>query len=358
MYRLQIQKLALEIEEHYSDYDRCIALLQQAIQIADKHNDLDWGVDLRSYLIRKESATSMCIHSPAAFAWILNVCDEYPEEFSDAEFLGLYEWMLGAVNCNTDIPLEHTHTVALDLERRLEKNGMSKRGLYFCLAEFAQNRGDVAKGCEYIDLAKLESKEDDEDEVVEYDYSVERASIIGDFEEAIYLANQMELKKLSAFSLPFESYCAMTYFMARRGDGRASIYLEKAKEAFYKVEGVNSSMLFSMTRFIYTLHLLEDELLYSMFELVVDWQVGAEDFLQMAFSQHIAAVFVKGGTRELKISPKQPYYKQEGIYDLAVLAAYYYSIAESFSTKFDQRNGNNHCCTELKQLQEENQPKK
>ncbi len=358
MYRLEIQKLALEIEDNSEDYDRCIALLQQAIQIADKNNDLDWAIDLRSYLIRKESATSTCVHSPLAFAWILEVCDEYPEDFPDAEFMGLYEWMLGAVNCNTNISLEQTRNVAIDLEKRLEKNGMSKRGLYFCLAEFAQNRGDVALGSQYIDMAKNEPKDDEEDEVVEYDYSIERASILGDFDEAVGLMNQMELKKLSSFSLPFESYCAMAYFMARKEDSRATIYLEKAKEAFYKIEGVNSSMLFSMTRFIYTMHLLKDDLRFSMFELVAEWQVGAEDFLQMAFCQHISVVFGNGGTRAFKLSPKLPYYRQDGIYDLSVLSDYYKEVALEFSSKFDKRNGNNHCCSELIQLQVENKLKK
>lgn len=358
MYRLEIQKLALEIEEYSEDYDRCIALLQQAIQIADKHNDLDWAIDLRSYLIRKESATSTCIRSPVAFAWILEVCDEYPEDFPDAEFMGLYEWMLGAVNCNTNVSLEQTRNVAIDLEKRLERNGMSKRGLYFCLAEFAQNRGEVNLGSQYIDMAKNEPKEDEEDEVVEYDYLIERASILGDFEEAVGLMNQMELKKLSSFSLPFESYCAMAYFMARKGDSRAIIYLEKAKEAFYKIEGVNSSMLFSMTRFIYTMHLLQDELLFSMFELVAEWQVGAEDFLQMAFCQHISVVFTNEGTRSFKLSPKISYYRQDGIYDLSVLADYYNELAVEFCSKFDKRNGNKHCCNELAQLQVENGLKK
>ncbi|WP_010249250.1 hypothetical protein [Myroides injenensis] len=353
MYRLEIQKLLLEIEEHINNVNYIINIYKQAIQIADRNGDLEWGVDLRYDLIHEERSTSACIESIPAFAWILNICDQYPEQFEEADFLLEYEWMLCSAYSNSLMTLDQINAIADDLYQRLDRNELSKRGYYFTMAEFAQNLGDFDKGVEYIQLAMKEPFDEENVEAMEYDYRIENLVLMQKFDEAINLMEQMELKKLSAFALPFETYCAMAYCMARAKDPRAIIYLDKAKSAMDGLREINSSMLYSMTRLMYTMYLLEDELLWSTYERIADWEINAEDDLQFMLSRHMAIICKQGGVKELSLSPKLTFYAMDNQYDLNVLADYYANLATTLAQQFDKRNGSTFCSQEFISLNKE-----
>ncbi|MEC4052625.1 hypothetical protein VSP10_07460 [Myroides odoratimimus] len=350
MYRLEIQKLLLAIDENLDDQELCLSFIRQGIQIADKHSDLDWGVELRYSLIHEERATSGCTESVLAFAWILDVCDRYPERFHESEFLLEYEWMLCSAYSNASLSTEQILAVADDLYARLERNHISKRGYYFTMAEYVQNIGDYAKGEEYIKLAMQEPYDDENIEIMEYDYRIENLVLMGRFDEAIVLMEQVELKKLSDFALPFETYCAMAYCMAKVEDVRASIYLEKAKASFETLREVNSSMLYSMTRLMYAMYLLKDSVMWSTFERIADWEIDAEDDLQFMLSRHAALICAQGGVIALDLSPRLSYYEPNGKYDLTQLYEYYDNIATRLGLQFDSRNGSDFCSKEYKEL--------
>ncbi|MEC4112773.1 hypothetical protein [Myroides pelagicus] len=357
MYRLEIQKILLAIEENFSDPEYCMNLLKQGIQIADKHNDLAWGIDLRYDLIHEERATSSCSESIAAFAWILNICDLYPEEFDESEFMLEYQWMLCSAYSNSLLTLDQINEVAKDLYIRLDRNNLSKRGYYFTMAEFAHNLGDYVTSEEYIAKGVLEAYDDENTEASEYDYRIEHLCLIKDFDQAIRLMDQMEVKKLAAFALPFETYCAMAYTMARANDKRAIIYLNRAKEAFDHLKEVNSSMLYSVVRLTYAMYQLGDEMYLQLYERIAEWEIDAEDDLLYMLSRHMTVIFRKGGTLTLNLSSRLIFYEETGIYDLGQLAVYYEGVAKQLATQFDHRNGSLFASSEYSELLLENTKK-
>lgn len=347
MYRLEIQKLLLQIEDNFSDFDLCFALLKQAIQLADKNNDVEWAFDLRIYLIREERSTSHCKESMVAFAWLLEQCDANPDVFDETELLLEYQWMICSAYSNCLIPLEHIYNLLDDLELRLTRTQTSKRGLYYTKAGFSMQLGDPIAAKKYIELSELESFDEEYTEATSYDNRIENAVFLQDFDEAVNLMEQMEHKKLTAFSLPFETYCAMACYMARAKDSRASIYMEKAKEQFETLSEINSSLLYCVTRLAYSMFLLGDEGVWYFYEKMADWEVDAEDDLQLMMGRHFAVICNQEGTRTLNLSTKVPFYNESNQYDLKTLAAYYSEKSVRFAKAFDLRNKNEFYQNEL-----------
>lgn len=357
LYRLEIQKILLQIQEYVQDSKHCIALLKQAIYLADKHEDLDWSVDLRLMLIREERSSSSCIDSPLAFAWLLEQCSLHPEQLSEAEFLEEYEWMICSAYSNVAIPLDQVYALAADLEQKLEHFKLSKRSYYYTMAGFAQHLGDYQLGAQYVEKAKGEALDEICGEAMAYDNEIENASRIGKFDEAIDLMHQMEYKKVRDFSLPFETYISMGYFMARYQDPRAVIYLNKAKEEFTKLSEVNSSLLYGLTRLIYALHLLDDDDLWGYYEILAAWDMEAEDDLKHMLSRHLMFVLDREEKKQLALSPSVSFYQEEGWYEVKKLAQAYKVKAYHWAEKFDQRNGNTFALEELKKMEVENKRK-
>ena len=343
MYRLEIQKLRLSLQDNIEDVDVCIRILKQAIQIADRNNDRAWGVELRYHLIQDERATSKCNESALAFAWILDICDAYPKEFNVQDYLLAYEWLLCSSYSNTSFSLAQVMVLAKDLEHRLDKAAVSKRGFYFTMAGFHHMLGDFEKGTTFIDLACQEAFTDEYVEAMEYDARIDNLILRGLIEEALLLLNIMEAKQLRSFSLPFETYCLVGYTLARLKDERAQTYLDKAKEAFDKLTEVNSSMLYCLTRLVYCMFLLNDSSYLTFFERIAGWVIDAEDDLQYMMARHFALVFNQEGTLTLNLSSKLPFYRQDNLYSQQELSTYYKTIVSDLGKRFDARNGNAYC---------------
>ncbi|WP_353120351.1 hypothetical protein [Myroides odoratus] len=358
LHRLEIQKILLQIQEEYTDSKHCIAQLKQAIYLADKHADLSWAIDLRIMLIREERCSSSCIESPLAFAWLLEQARLHPDQLSESEFLEEYEWMICSAYGNVNIPLEQVHAIAADLEQKLEHFKFSKRSYYYTMAGFAQHLGDYELGGAYVVKAREEALDDICGEAVVYDNEIESASRLGHFDEAIALMQQMEYKKIRDFSLPFETYVSMGYFMVRYGDDRAAVYLEKAKEEFTQLPEVNSSLLYGLTRLIYALHLLGDESLWHYYEIIAGWDIDAEDDLKLMLSRHMMFVLDQKEKKQLTLSPGVTFYQEDGWYDLKELSAAYKASAYDWAQRFDIRNGNTAAQEEIKRMEEENKRKK
>ncbi len=355
LYRLEIQRLLLQIQESAGSAPHCIGLFKQAIQVADKNEDLDWGIDLRVMLIREERSTSKCEESPAAFAWLLTQCEQYPEQLDEAEFFEEYEWMICSAYSNLNFPLAQVYALANDLKERLDKHNFSKRSYYYTMAGLAQHLGDYELSDYYVEQSRTEPLDEICNETMVYDNEIENASRLGKFDEAMQLMQEMEYKKLNDFSLPFETYISMAYFMAKANFSKATIYIAKAKEEFTKLSEINSSLLYGLTRLIYAMHLCKDEDVWSYYEIMADWDQNAEDDLRYMLSRHMAFVFDREGEKKLQLSSKVPFFTSNNTYVLKDIAAYYKAIATDLAFQFDQRNGNSNAQNELKKLEKENQ---
>lgn len=346
-YNLEIQKVLLKLEELKSFEDKVVAL-KEAIHIADQHNDLDWSFDLRLNLIRQERNTSRCVESFPAFAWILNASDTNEDYFDESEFLWEYKWMYCSAYRNAAIPMEQVISIGEDLKNRLEKNGFSKRAYYNVTTGLAMHLRDYKKAQELIDLADAELVDDMTNcPACELDTKVEVLLYQGLIDESLIKAQDLINKKLTCYSMPFQTFCVFAYHLHEIGDERATLYFDKAIEEYNAHDQYDSSVGYSMGLLVNYMYQTNHPDTWSFFEKIADWEIDAEDLHRFNFAKHMLPLTKNGGTKELQLSSQLNYFKPEGVYDLTALFAYFKTTAYDLAHQFDQRNGNTNFVNEL-----------
>lgn len=346
-HNLQIQKILLKVED-LKNFDDKISVLKEAIQIADTHNDVEWGFDLRLNLIRQERNTSKCDESFPAFAWLLNARDNEPDLFEESEFLWEYKWMVTSACRNAAISKEQILQISDDLKMRLERNGYTPRAYYNVMTSWYLHNGDYAQARQSVALADAEMVDDMTNcPACELDTKVEIELLEGHMDVAIQVAYDLINHKLTCYSMPFQTFCCLSYYLVRAGDDRAAMYFDKAIEEYHKSDAYDTSVFFAMTILMYYMHRTKQEEMWDYFEKISEWEVGSEDVHRYNFAIHMLPILREGGSKTLNLSPKIPYYNAEGIYDLAALREYYYKQATALAEKFDRRNGNLHFSSQL-----------
>lgn len=349
-YGLEIQKILIKVADNIQDDNFVISHLKTAIAIADKYQDIEWALEMRYSIILLERSSSRAVHSIEAFAWILKVLDQDPEYYKEQDYLLAYLWMFCSAYSNQNVPLENIYSIARDLERRLDKYAMSKKGYYFSVGLFHQGLGQSQKASDYLNLGVKEPFDEEFNLVNQYDYQIENAAINNDLEKAIELCDQMLAQRLKSFCLPFASFCTLAYYLGLKKDPRAKQYLQKAKEELMGIDQINSSMLYSMTRYLYAMYLLEDNMLWETYQSIASWQIDAEDDLRLFLFMHLASICNKPAEVELDISVQIPFYNPKGIYQSQELGQYFYKQAKDLALGFDKRNGNTFRSDELAKI--------
>jgi hypothetical protein len=338
-YALQIQKLLLQRDRLSSPADR-MTLLKQAINLADAHNDVEWGFDLRLDLIRDEKDTSRCDESLPAFTWILDAYDKNPELFDEEDFLWEYKWMLGSVRRNSSISLEQIDAISEDFKTRLLRNGYSLRPYYTTqahLAFFLNNLDDARK---YIDLRNQEVRDEMSNcRACELDDDVELELRLGNFERALTVGNSMLTKKVVCAHMPFSCYCTCVKHFQQAGD------MERAYEYFLKAEAdlaelPDTSPIAEIGIMLRFLTDYDREKAWSFFEQYVHWNVDSEEYLDFLFSASVLPLLQGEGSKVLNVNPSIEWYREDNTYDLQEIYNYYYNKAKDLAKRFDKRNGN------------------
>ncbi len=352
-YNLEIQKKRLQAEEIKVFEDK-VKVLKEAIQIADQHHDIDWGFDLRLELIRYERNTANCNESFPAFAWILNASDTHTDYFEEADFLWEYKWMFNSAYRNSLIPEVQINEIGADLKRRLQRNGYTLRAYYNVMTNWAQHKGDFEAAADFIALAEAEMEDDMSNcPACELDSKVENELMLGYFDQAIITGQDLIQGKLTCYSMPFQTYCCLAYYLLRGNDARAQHYFEKALEEYERSDQYDHSVLFALSILTYYMFKTDQSGYWELFEKIAAWEVGAEDVLRFHFAMHVLPLLKNGGTKQMELSSQVPYYNPEGIYDLKELYTYYEQIAFHLANQFDKRNGTSFFKDDLVQLMQE-----
>ncbi|WP_430614095.1 hypothetical protein [Flavobacterium sp. JP2137] len=349
-HNLQIQKILLKVAD-LPHFDDKIRVLKEAIQIADMHNDIEWGFDLRLDLIRQERNTSKCQESFPAFAWLLHARDSDPDLFEESDFLWEYKWMVASACRNTAISKEQILQISDDLRLRLERNGYTARAYHNVMTSWYLHLGDYAQTRESIALADAEMVDDMANcPACELDTKVELELLEGNMDHAIATAYDLIHHKLSCYSMPFQTFCCLCYYLVRAGDERASLYFDMAMEEYDKSDAYDTSVFFAMTILMYYMHHTQQEESWAYFEKISEWEIDSEDVHRYNFAIHMLPMLKEGGKKTLNISPKMAYYEPDGIYDLAALRVHYYQQAADLADRFDTRNGNTHFTDQFKRF--------
>jgi len=141
-----------------------VALLEEAVALADSVNELDRAYQVRKDLIGAATFSGRPDVTLVAFSWCLTQHDRDPERFNQAEILWQYKWVVGNSWSFPEISRPRLEQLLADMERRYREAGSTlfavsklKRDLYMHFgenhraraihAEFRKRRRDYLSDC-------------------------------------------------------------------------------------------------------------------------------------------------------------------------------------------------------------------
>lgn len=340
-YNLQIQKIMVKVEQHAQPDDK-IRLLKEAISLADAHNDLEWGFDLRMELMDQEFYTAHDNESLTAFAWLLEACDQHPDLFDEDELLWNYKWMISAARNNPGISFEQIDTILEDFKVRTQRNGYSLRPYYgqkLCLELYHLNNPQKAK--EYLDLQSMEQRDSISDcRACELDDSVSVEIALGNIEKALDMSKDLFSGKLSCAHVPYMTYCSfLSHFHENKDMKKADEFFVKAEKSLEEMEN-DSSQIGNIGTMINFLNDYDKERAWEYFQKYIHWSLECDEKSKFDISAEVLSLLKTGGTKVLQINSAMPWYKADGNYNLLELYNYYHKQATEIASRFDKRNGN------------------
>ncbi|NJK45176.1 MAG: hypothetical protein HC933_13640 [Pleurocapsa sp. SU_196_0] len=118
-----------------------LALLEEAVQLADAANDTKTGYEARDELIDASTFSGQGEKMLVAFAWMLNAFDANPDEYSAHSLYWKYKWVLNTARQFPQISAERIDALIADFEHRLESAGYSPRPALDARVGWARHRG-------------------------------------------------------------------------------------------------------------------------------------------------------------------------------------------------------------------------
>jgi hypothetical protein len=134
--RDQIAEL-LERAEELDEGPAQVAVVEEAVRIADAHHDEEAAFHARKQLVQSASFGGQPDVALVAFSWCLALCDRDPETYDEAELLWQYKWVIENLPDFPHITRRQIEDLFADMTRRYERNGSTLNAVY-------QIRRDVA----------------------------------------------------------------------------------------------------------------------------------------------------------------------------------------------------------------------
>ena len=350
-YNLQIQKIMVKVEQHDLPDDK-IKLLKEAVSLADAHNDLEWGFDLRTEIMEEEFYTPHDNESFAAFAWLLEACDQHPDLFDEDELLWKYKWMASAARNNSGISIEQFNTIMADFKIRMERNGYSLRAYYtqlHCMELFQMRNLEKAK--ELLGMRNKAQRDDMADcRACELDDDISMEIALGNIDKALEMSNDLFSGKLSCAHVPFITYCSfLGYFHENKNMEKAEEIFNKAEANLLEMEN-DSSQIGNIGTMINFLNDYNKERAWEYFEKYIHWSLECDEKSKLDISTYVLPLLKSNGTRVLQVNSAMPWYRPEGNYNIPDLYDYYLAQATDLAQRFDARNGNDFFMKDVEKL--------
>lgn len=354
LYTLKIQKL-LNQGEAVSQPEEKVKLLLQAITIADENDDVEWGYDLRLMLIETERDLLFTKESIPAFAWILKVCDEQPDLFSETDFLWQYKWMMADLYDNPYISKDQVHAALEDFKLRLQRNGYSLRAYYNELYSDALVQKDAVLIQEYGEKLKTVTRDQMSDcEACEMDAEVSATFELQGFEQGHEQALPLLEKQYTCVHVPMRTLANLCYEAFKNNQPElAGEFCEKAEAELAALTHDASALLSEIKLLVFKTAANTGDAKARMEQLLprIAGNQGRKMF-QMALYFIEALRQFPADTRFHLLLKEDHALQQPGKADYTrdELLAYFERVAREIAGLFDRRNGNSNFIKQLEAI--------
>jgi tetratricopeptide (TPR) repeat protein len=184
-----------------------VALLEEAIGLADSANDLKNGYKLRLELVDVAQFTGFPEKALVAFGWALAKSDRDPDKFDGFELLWKYKWIASDLRHFPQITLHQIDDALDDLARRSQSCGASLRHVHSLRSQLARHLGQHDKAREELALWKKTPRDYLSDCVAcERDNLADVHAFLGEDEQAIETSQPILDGKMKCGEIPHLTY--------------------------------------------------------------------------------------------------------------------------------------------------------
>lgn len=343
-YTLEIQKLLNRANQENIHPKDAAKLLLEAIQIADTHEDIEWGYELREELMDTQWRLVGREEFVRAFSWMLNTYDADPGSYSTEDLLWKYKWIIDELFSNPEVPLEQLEHVLADYKRRLEEKGYGLRSYYSKLLHEALGQKEAEGSKRYLDLVNsLPIDELSDCRACEMDTEVAFLVNEGDFKAAYEKAQPILQKQYTCAHVPVITFCQLCYLAVKNKEFKKAEELFNQAEEELQEREEDSTLIVSIGLLIVFLFHRQKEKGWVYIEKYLPWAMECRTSREFFFSQYMAeALKLEDQEKEIGIELPQehPLHALSGKYKVKDLYEFYYTQAKANAAQFDERNGN------------------
>jgi tetratricopeptide (TPR) repeat protein len=343
-FREQIEDLKDQAYE-LPDGPSKLALFEEAVRLADSHQDAELGDEVRSDLIRTATFSGYPEKALVAFSWRLAQADRDPDNFFEEDLLWEYKWIVDSLTGFPQITRKQIEDMLDDIERRSERTGSGSRAIHKLRCQIAMDMCEPVEARKHHRRWEKTPRDANSDcAACEQNHCVRFQLFIGKKEKALELAQPILRGSMRCAEIPHATYAILLLPLLQMGEAEKAVeYHHKG----YRLISNNRKFLDEVGDHL-TFLVLTDNLprALKLFEKHVEWAWDSRD-LYWRWKFYLAVHFLFGRVAEsgkpslkLRLPKALPCHREEGRYEVADLSAWVEGTCRDLAQRFDARNGN------------------
>ena len=349
----RVQELVRKSRE-LGDTPEKVALLEEAVRIADSINDEEAGFNSRIQLIDAAEWSGLDERAVVAFSWCLAYWDRNNEDsiVSNYQLLWRYKWIICDIADNLRIDLGKLEEMLDDFERRYRENGSSIRTVHYMRWTNYQEIGLPELTEKYFELWLQEPRDYLSDcHACELNKKVKYKLLTGQPEEAFELVQPILEKRLTCKSIPKGTYSYLLRPAVMMGNNQ---YAAELQRTGYRA--VSRDPAFSNHFCEHMLYFVQIgnprralELFRKHFASCYQYDVAnrTNKNTLLTFIAGAAVMQTNAAERTRKqiklLLPREiECFREDHKYDLQELADWFQQKTDDLAARFDKRHGNDY----------------
>ncbi len=342
-YNVQVDELLYEAAG-LEDGPSKIALLEEAVRVADTHGDGYRGYEVRQQLIHTATFGGYPEKALVAFTWCLAQCDREREGRLDYTMMWKYKWVANRLVNFPQIPREQMESVFEDMAKRYRKAGAAMRAVHKIRCTAAMDMGERATAVKYHRAWQRSVRDMSSDcPACDRNHHMIYLLFLGKDEAAVEEAGPILSGAQRCAEIPHCTYARLLLPLVR---------LDRVAEAMtYHREGIrliarNRAFVWELGNHIAFLAVTDNLAAGAkLLERHLAWALETADMTNR-FEFYLGARLLLARLREGKRPtirlrlPAFPAHEESGTYEIAKLADWFDTETRTLAARFDDRNGN------------------
>lgn len=333
------------------DGDAKLAVLEQAIRVADTQEDIEQGFKAREELVELCTFYGYPLKALVAFSWLVGMKDKHPDLLSGYSLLWKYKYILNSVTSFPEINRTQIENLLEDMRVCYAAEGYSDRTYYSYKKSVLLGLGEIEEAIEcYKRVQTMERDRMSDCRACEQGDQVRMHLLLDNDEEMLKAVEPILTEKLkchNSLDVNIPRVLMPLLRLGRKEEAdqwqRKGYRLIKGNREYLYEVGLNMEYL-TYTDPIKALEIFEENVAYSLN------QEDPEDI--MYFSGFASKLFSRLAREEIHFEVRLPsshpciHLKR----DVTALAQYYKDLAIEYAFKYDRRNGNDYQSKEMSEL--------